>query len=73
MLLENLGIDATDPVHFGRFRDAALGTAPLTVQPDFYETGPTIEIEECGGHELPALAVAPAPALAVARASTATP
>ncbi|MGO1568164.1 MAG: VOC family protein [Brachybacterium sp.] len=45
MFLENLGIDATDPVRLGRFWDAALGAAPLTVQPDLYETRLAIEGE----------------------------
>lgn len=45
MFLENLGIDATDPVRLGRFWAAALGTAPLTVQPDLYETRLVIEGE----------------------------
>ncbi|WP_193105685.1 VOC family protein [Brachybacterium sp. FME24] len=38
MFLENLGIDAADPVRLGRFWDAALGTTALTVEPDIYET-----------------------------------
>ena len=38
MFLENLGIDADDPIRRGRFWEAALGTAALTVEPDIYET-----------------------------------
>ena len=38
MFLENLGIDAVDPIRLGRFWEAALGTTALTVEPDIYET-----------------------------------
>ncbi|MGO2047643.1 MAG: VOC family protein, partial [Brachybacterium tyrofermentans] len=38
MFLENLGIDATDPVRLGRFWEAALGTTTLTAEPDIVET-----------------------------------
>lgn len=38
MFLENLGIDALDPLRLGRFWEAALGTTVLTVEPDIYET-----------------------------------
>ncbi|GAA1484091.1 VOC family protein [Brachybacterium fresconis] len=38
MFLENLGIDADDPIRRGRFWEAALGTTALTVEPDIYET-----------------------------------
>ncbi|MDN6303339.1 MAG: VOC family protein [Brachybacterium sp.] len=38
MFLENLGIDALDPLRLGRFWEAALGTTSLTVEPDIVET-----------------------------------
>ncbi|MFC7375710.1 MULTISPECIES: VOC family protein [unclassified Brachybacterium] len=38
MFLENIGIDATDPVRLGRFWEAALGTTALTVEDEVYET-----------------------------------
>lgn len=38
MFLENLGIDAVDPIRLGRFWEAALGATALTVEPDIYET-----------------------------------
>lgn len=38
MFLENLGIDAVDPIRLGRFWEAALGTTSLTVEPDIFET-----------------------------------
>lgn len=38
MFLENLGIDALDPLRLGRFWEAALGTTSLTVEPDIFET-----------------------------------
>ena len=38
MFLENLGIDALDPLRLGRFWEAALGTTTLTAEPDIYET-----------------------------------
>ena len=38
MFLENLGIDALDPVRLGRFWQAALGTTTLTDAPDIFET-----------------------------------
>ena len=34
MCLENLGMEAADPVRLGRFWEAALGTTALTVEPD---------------------------------------
>lgn len=45
MFLENLGIDAADPVRLGRFWEAALGTTALTVEPDLYETRLVIDGE----------------------------
>lgn len=42
MFLENLGIDAIDPLRLGRFWEAALGTTSLTVEPDIVETRLTI-------------------------------
>lgn len=38
MFLENLGIDALDPLRLGRFWEAALGTTSLTAEPDIFET-----------------------------------
>src|SRR5699024_5443084 len=38
MFLENLGIDATDPIRLGRFWEAALGTTTLTEAPGIFET-----------------------------------
>lgn len=38
MFLENLGIDALDPLRLGRFWEAALGTTALTVEPNIVET-----------------------------------
>ncbi|WP_394214998.1 VOC family protein [Brachybacterium vulturis] len=38
MFLENLGVDALDPLRLGRFWEAALGTSSLTVEPDLLET-----------------------------------
>ncbi|HEX7352244.1 VOC family protein [Brachybacterium sp.] len=38
MFLENLGIDALDPLRVGRFWEAALGTTTLTAEPDILET-----------------------------------
>ena len=38
MFLENLGIDALDPLRLGRFWEAALGTTTLTAEPDIFET-----------------------------------
>ncbi|WP_422116641.1 VOC family protein [Brachybacterium sp. UNK5269] len=38
MFLENLVIDAVDPLRLGRFWAAALGTTALTHQQDLYET-----------------------------------
>lgn len=38
MFLENLGIDALDPLRLGRFWEEALGTATLTATPELYET-----------------------------------
>ncbi|MGO1926074.1 MAG: VOC family protein [Brachybacterium tyrofermentans] len=38
MFLENLGIDAMDPLRLGRFWEAALGTTTLTARPDILET-----------------------------------
>ncbi|ATG52916.1 glyoxalase-like domain protein [Brachybacterium vulturis] len=38
MFLENLGVDAMDPLRLGRFWEAALGTISLTVEPDILET-----------------------------------
>lgn len=56
MFLENLGIDATDPVRLGRFWEAALGTTVLTVEPDLYETRLVIDGEsylDLGQGEVP--------------------
>lgn len=38
MYLENLVFDAVDPGSLGRFWEAALGTEPLTDEPEGYET-----------------------------------
>ncbi len=38
MFLENLVIDAVDPLRLGRFWEAALGTTALTQPQDLYET-----------------------------------
>lgn len=38
MFLENLGIDALEPLRVGRFWEAALGTTTLTAEPDIVET-----------------------------------
>lgn len=38
MFLENLGIDALDPLRLGRFWEAALGTTTETAQEDILET-----------------------------------
>ncbi|WP_114856496.1 VOC family protein [Brachybacterium sp. YJGR34] len=38
MFLENLGIDATDPVRLGRFWEEALGTTTVTVEDGVLET-----------------------------------
>lgn len=38
MFLENLGIDALDPLRAGRFWEAALGTTTLTAEPEDFET-----------------------------------
>src|SRR5699024_2611167 len=38
MFLENLGIDAMDPIRLGRFWEAALGTTTLTEAPGIFET-----------------------------------
>ena len=38
MFLENLGIDALDPLRVGRFWEAALDTTTLTAEPDIVET-----------------------------------
>ncbi|MBB5832432.1 VOC family protein [Brachybacterium aquaticum] len=37
MFLENLVLDAADPLRVGRFWAAALGARPLTVTPELYE------------------------------------
>ncbi len=42
MFLENLVIDAVDPLLLGRFWEATLGTTALTVQEDAYETRLTL-------------------------------
>ena len=50
MYLENIVIDAVDPLALGRFWEAALGTETLTEQPDNFETrltvpgGPTLDL-----------------------------